>query len=236
MRIRTAAVLAIVALPTMAAAQRMPARPRLGGQPTATELPPQIAPVARAVAYQRSHVSMEAYPLISYIDAPGFGPGALSHWTTLGGGSRIDYRVKPNLSATFDATSSFLGGPAVVSTAELGTRISPMRNERRLYPFFDVRAAYMNAFRGNGPQLIDPYGYGGYYAADYSQGFGGVVGTGAEYALSRSFSLVSSASVMRGAMTAYQTRNTFTRSHYMLTSYRWVVSLRYNPVRVLQTF
>lgn len=235
MQIRTLAILAVFAVPGVVAAQRVPP-PRLGGRgPTGpTQLPPQIAPVARAVAIQRSHVSIETYPMVSYIDAPGYAPGALSHWTTFGGGSRIDYRVRRNLSATMDITSSFLGGPAYVQTAELGARVSPMRNERRVYPFFDVRAAYMNAFRANSATYMDPYGYSLYYNADYSQGYGGVAGAGAEYALSRSFSLVSATSVLRSAMHTYSAQNAFTRSHYTLTSYRVIVALRYNPVRVLQ--
>jgi hypothetical protein len=234
MRIRTVLALTLIAAPALASAQRIPP-PRIGGRgPTgATELPPQIAPVARAVAFQRSRASYETYPMVSYISAPGYGPGALSHWTTFGAGSRVDFRLRRNVSATLDLTSSFLGGPAYTQTAELGTRFSPMRNERRLYPFFDIRAAYLNAFRGRAPTYIDPYGYNAFYGADYTEGYGGVIGTGAEYTLSRSFSLVSGASVLRSRMRSYETGNSFTRSRFTLTSYRWVVALRYNPVHLL---
>jgi len=234
---RTAVVLTLLAAPAMLSAQRVPP-PRLNGRgPTGpTELPPQIAPVARAVAIQRSRASFESYPMVSYIDAPGYGPSALSHWTSFGAGSRMDFRVRRNLSATLDITSSLYGGPAYTQTAELGTRISPMRNERRVYPFFDVRAAYMTAFRGNGTTYIDPYGYSAFYSAQFSEGYGGVAGGGAEYTLTRSFSLVSSASVLRSSMTAYNVQGTYSRTHFMLTSYRWVVALRYNAVHVLSTY
>ncbi|HMC53965.1 MAG TPA: hypothetical protein VKH19_02235 [Gemmatimonadaceae bacterium] len=237
MRIRTAVVVSLIALPAALSAQRIPP-PRLGDRrpATPTDLPPQIAPVARAVAFQRSHVSFESYPILSYVNAPGYGPGAMSHWTTLGVGTRTEYRVRRNLSATFDVTSSFLGGPGYTYTAELGTRVSPMRNERRVYPFLDVRAAYLRAVRGDAPTYVDPYGYSGYYYnARYSDGFGAVGGAGAEYALTRSFSLVSGASVLRSSMQAYGLQNAFVRSHYMLTSYRFVIALRYNPVHVLTT-
>src|SRR3954470_2758956 len=121
MRLRDLVALGLVALPAALGAQRIPP-PRLGGRgPTGpTELPPQPVPVARAIAYQRLRTSVEAYPIVSYIDAPGY--GAMSHWTTFGGGSRVDYRVSRMMSATLDLTSSFLGGPAYIQTAELGTR------------------------------------------------------------------------------------------------------------------
>jgi len=189
--------------------------------------------VARAIAYQRLRTSVEAYPIVSYIDAPGY--GAMSHWTTFGGGSRVDYRVSRMMSATLDLTSSFLGGPAYIQTAELGTRFRPERNERKMYPFFDVRAAYMNAFSSNTFSYIDPYGYNGYYNARYSEGYGAVAGVGAEYALTRTFSLVSGASVLRSAMRSYEVQPGFSRSRFTLTSYRYILSLRYNPVRMIRT-
>src|SRR5690242_6735610 len=105
MRIRTIALVALLVLPAALSAQRMPrSRPR-PARPA--ELPPQPAVIANQLAYQRSHLTVEAYPSVSHFVSPGFiGNGIASNWTSLGTGTRLDYRINRFVSATGDLTSS----------------------------------------------------------------------------------------------------------------------------------
>jgi hypothetical protein len=233
---RTRAVVAIVLLllPVALSAQRIPIR---GGarRPRPAPLPPQPGVIARDLAYKRMRISFESYPMISYIDAPGF-VGGRSNWRSLGTGTRADYRLSRFVSATMDVTSSFVGGPAITNTAELGTRLHRERTERRAYPFVDLRVGYMHAYDSPYQSINDAYigaqsgsGFG------YSSGFGVVGGVGTEYALTRRFSLTAGASVMRNGMTAYNSSGIGpNRVSYTLTAYRVVLGLRFNPVRLIR--
>ena len=139
---RTRAIVAIVLLlvPAALSAQRLP---RIGRRPGPTRpqpLPPQPPEIARELAYKRLRVSFESYPLISYVSVPSYVTGdGTSHWTAFGTGTRVDYRFTRFVSATLDLTSSFAGGPAIMNSAELGTRIHRERTESKAYPFLDVR-------------------------------------------------------------------------------------------------
>src|SRR5687767_9207153 len=113
---RARAVLAIVSLllPVELSAQRLPL-PGTGrrGPARPAPLPPQAEPIARNLAYKRLRLSVEAYPLISYVRSPGSaGGGPVVDWTSLGSGTRADYRLNRHASITLDLTSSFAGGPA----------------------------------------------------------------------------------------------------------------------------
>jgi hypothetical protein len=240
MRIRVLAI-ALILLPSAVSAQRI-RPPRLGGVGPGVvpaDLPPQAPGIARELAYRRLPLSIESYPLVSFINAPGFGTsGQPSSWTTYGMGTRMDYRVTRLVSATLDMTSSFLGGPANTQTVELGTRLRPERNERRFYPFVDLRFGYVNSYA---TYLFpnDIYGNPVYLdmdqGAQFSQGFGGVAGVGMEIGLTRRFSLTTAASAMRSRLTSH--RNTLTQFHngnYLMNAYRWTVGLRYNPVRLIR--
>src|SRR5204863_954391 len=90
------------------------------------DLPPQPEPIAREIAYRRWRLSVESYPMVSRVESPGLsGVRALPAWTTFGTGTRAEYLLMRNVSATLDMTSSFLGGPAITNTVELGTRLHP---------------------------------------------------------------------------------------------------------------
>jgi hypothetical protein len=236
MRRRALIAIALLALPVELSAQRV-RMPGVFRRPRPAELPPQPGSVAREMSYKRLNVSVESYPMVSHIEASGFaGPGMASSWTSFGSGTRADYRLTPHLSATLDLTSSFLGGPAVMETAELGARLRPRRSDRRLYPFADVRGGYvysshsyytpLGAFTPTGDDALA-------YRSRYGQGFGAVAGTGVEYSLTRTLWLTSSASWMRTRMTAFgfSPGTQPTSNRYWMTSYRWTVGVRYNPIR-----
>ena len=228
-------------LPAVLSAQRIPLIGGIFGRhPRPEDLPPQPAPVARDLAYHRLNVSVESYPMVSFFAAPAYATnGRATSWASIGAGTRIDYRVNHIMSATLDLTSSLLGGPENVETAEVGTRFRPERNERdRLYPFVDVRVAYIatfnNALNGYGGAYINnPYTESFYGGASYSHGFGVVGGPGFEYALTRSWSLITSAMVGRSTMTAAALDAPVDRS-YQLTSVRYTLGVRYNPIRMIR--
>lgn len=240
MRVRAVVAIVLMLLPAGASAQRFPL-PGAGRRGPAQPVPlsPQPEPIARALAYRRLRVSVESYPLISYVRAPGFaGDGRTSAWTSFGGGTRGEYRLTPHASATLDLTSSFAGSPVLVQTAEIGTRLSPERSERRVYPFVDVRIGYISAYDrslgaiGNDPYVI-PISQG-VYGARYSNGFGGVAGIGMEYALTRSLSLTTAGSVMRSHMTAHDFASTqAVVPSFAMTSYRYTIGVKYSPVRLV---
>ena len=225
MRVRAVVALAILLLPSAAAAQRFP---RIGTRtPGATPLGPQPAIVANAIAYNRMRASFESYPMISFFNTGSFaGNGGESEWASTGIGNRADYRVARLLSLTLDMTTSFLGGPVSTQTAELGFRVGPRRSEHSLYPFLDVRYGYfltLNQFGGSNGITVPGN------VINYSQGFGAVAGAGMEYTLTRRFSLTGGLSVARSDMTAAMTQPTV-GDNYRMTSYRYVIALRYNGV------
>lgn len=240
MRIRSVVAIVLLLLPAVSDAQRVPL-PRTGRGPARpAPLPPQPAVVSRALAYKRLPLSVESYPLISHFQAAGFvAQGVVTTWTSGGVGTRLDYRVARYVSATMDLTSSFFGGPARTQTLELGTRLRPERSEHRLYPFIDVRAGYMNAYDSflRPGDFADPFGptLGGLGSRN-SHGVGGVGGVGLEYALTRMISVTTAASAMRARMTSYDFRGVRPGSNaYTMTSYRYTLGLRFNPVRLMRT-
>jgi hypothetical protein len=234
---RLTAVLALVALlvPDASSAQGLPL-PRIGrrGPTRPAPLPPQAEPIARNLAYKRMRLSVESYPLISYVRSSGFSAdGLVSDWTTFGMGTRADYRVARNVAVTLDLTSSFAGGPADVHTAELGTRFGSERSGRTLYRFADVRVAYVSSSSGYFDAIGGDYTYPGGFR--YGSGFGVVAGAGLEYALTRTLSLTTAGSVMRNRMTSHTLASGQpTANRYDLTLFRYTLGIRYNPVRVMR--
>ena len=236
---RTRAVVAIVLLllPVGLSAQRLP---RIGRRGPAQPAPlgPQAPAIARELAYRRSHLSVESYPLISYSQSPGVNGDVFAKHTSLGAGTRADYRVMRRLSATLDMTSSLPNGSTSTETAELGLRLRPERSDRKVYPFLDVRGGYVHTY----DSYLRPFDvvdqFGGVsragLGARYSQGFGGVAGVGMEYALTTRFSLTTAAYGLRSGMTAYRAYGVAPANrHYEMTSYRFMVGFRYNPVHLI---
>jgi hypothetical protein len=239
MRTRALLVTALLFIPVVTDAQiRLP---RIGGRGPArpAPMPPQAPTIAREMAYKRLNIAFESYPLVSRFDAPGFnGNGISSSWTSFGMGTRADYRLTALLSATFDVTSSFLGGPAFVQTAELGTRLrAPRSSERTIYPFLDVRGGFTYAIHNqfssygglNAFPVTNPT-----YNSQYSQGFGAMAGGGVEFALTRTLSMTSAVTAARSRMSIHGfTQNRPVDGTYYMTSYRYTIGLRYNPVRMI---
>ena len=242
MRIRAvvAASVVLLPLPAVASAQRIPL-PVIGRRaPRPAELPPQPAPIAREVAYRRWRLSEESYPLVSYVQAPGLsGAKVMSSWASAGMGQRADYLLTRNFSATLDFTSSFLGGPAITNTAELGTRVHPEWAEHKLYPFVDLRVAYITTYARGLSGYEDPFylntpmpnGYG----VRYSRCMGGIGGGGAEYALTLRCSRTSAMSVLstRLAPRDFVTTGVLP-SAIQMTAVRFSFGVRYNPIRIMR--
>jgi len=239
MRIRSFVPALLVAVPllaSMAEAQRLPTRTR-GGPARPAPLPTLPPGVARELAYKRLPMSIETYPMIARFETDGF-QGRSSSWTSFGMGTRADYRVARFMSATFDMTSSIFGGPALAQTMELGTRFRPERRDHSIYPYLDVRVGYVHAFDGTlrGLDFVDPVTSPAGPGAHYSHGFATVAGAGLEFAVTRTISLTTGASRLHSRMRPYgyggvQPDN---RTPYSLTSFRYLVGVRWNPVRLLQ--
>lgn len=240
MRIRAFVVTVSLLLPAALSAQRIPL-PVIPTKraPGRAELPPQPEPIARQLAMRRWRLSVESYPLVSFVQSPGLSPTkAFTSWSTFGTGTRADYLLTRNLSATLDVTSSFLGGPAITNTAELGARMHPEWAEHKLYPFVDVRMAFVSAYDrrlGTADEVFSFETLPGGRAVRYSTGFGGSAGVGVEYALTSRWSLTSVGSVLRSRMFAngFDYNETYP-SHFGLTSFRYMFGVRYNPVRIMR--
>jgi len=237
MRLRPVVAIVLLLAPAIASAQRIPL-PRIGRRaPRPAELPPQPGVLAREMAYKRMRLSIESYPLLSFVHSPGFtGDGLTSNWASFGMGTRADYRLTSTMSATIDLTSSFLGGPAIVNTAEIGTRFRPKWSERRLYPFADLRVGYLSAYNrylgtmGDGLESFGPDPF--YSGPRYSSGFGGVGGIGMEYLLTTRFSLTTAGTLMHTHMRT-QGIQVSDRASYGMTSVRYTLGIKFNPIRTI---
>lgn len=230
MRIRTLTAAALLLLPSVAEAQ---VRPRVGGrhpgQPVPLSGQPEV--IARSLALTRSRYSVETYPLISRVSTPG-----VAAYTSLGTGTRLDWRLTPYMSWTFDLTGSYLGGPAIAETAELGMRFRSDNWEQRIRPFADVRVGIEHAresFSQGTPLGIGPAsGLAG--TSRYSRGFGAVAGAGIETSITNTFALTSAVSVLRTNMETYRMTGVSVPvpgDDFRMTTYRLAVGVRYNPVR-----
>jgi hypothetical protein len=240
MRIRAIVAIILLTVPAASSAQRIPVLGGRRGTPQPPSLPPQPGPIARELAYKRWRLSFESYPLVSFIQSPGFsGDGRQPAWATLGTGTRADYRLTPHVSATLDVTSSFIGGPAYTQTAELGTRFRPERSDRRVYPFLDLRVGYISAYsRGPGGVIDDAFNnppLPGTSGSRFSQGFGAIGGVGLEYALTRRFSLTTAGSIAQHRLTApgLQNGRSSDRS-FSMTTLRYTLGIIFNPVTLVR--
>ena len=143
------------------------------------------------------------------------------------------------MSATLDLTSSLLGGPAIIQTAELGTRFHPEHGEGRWHPFADVRGGFTSAYdRGLGSSIDDPFGNPsprGVNGPHYSRGFGAVAGVGTLYDLTNTFSLTTGVSVIRSDMSTHDFQNVQGPTSFRMTAYRYTIGIRYNPIRMLRS-
>jgi hypothetical protein len=234
MRIRAIVSIVPLLLPAALSAQRLP--PIVDRRP-GTDLPPQPPAIANDLGYRRWHLSFETYPIVSRVQAPGFtGVRTAPSWSTLGLGTRADYLVNRNVSATLDLTSSFIGGPVMVNTAEIGTRLHPEWAEHKLYPYVDLRVGYVatnsRQLVGVGQSYVDPVE--GDHGPQYSRGFGVIGGSGLEYSFTRTWSLTTGASVVTSAMRSHDLSNPNGDRSFTLTALRYMIGVRYNPVTIVR--
>jgi hypothetical protein len=242
MRIHSLIIIGLLALPAGSRAQgiRLP-RPGQRTPVQPAEPPPEIPVVARALSVQRSRWTTEAYTLMSSVRIPATAAAGVTSYSTLGTGTRADYRISDRWSATMDMTASMFGGP-INETAEVGTRFSPLLWEpdtRSLRPFFDVRAAYMHMYDSFvTPAAAVVGGAGEQFSSTgrYSRGFGAAAGAGMEFGITPTIAVTTEFSALRNNMLIYHLTTTSSLpagDHYMMTSYRMAVGIKYNPLRTL---
>lgn len=222
--------MAALVLPMVAQAQLIPVQ--VGDHPTvADQLPKQPRIIANNLAHVRSRFTFEAYPFVGRVEAPAFFAGArIPAWTTVGLGTRVDYRFTPIVSATLDVTSTLSGGPSNSQTAELGTRIHPFQAESRWYPYVDVRGAFMTSATSDFAYLSDA-GFSLSPDDHYSDGYGATAGVGTLYQLSNSFFLTTGFSVLSTRMHETSLYGTNQENRYYSTTwYRFNFGISYNAV------
>lgn len=231
MRTRAIAAIVILLVPAALSAQRIPLP--VGRRPVRGEpLPPTAGPIAKEEAYRRWRLSVESYPMVSWFQTSAFGS-----WASLGAGTRADYLINRHMSATLDLTSSMIGSPSAVNTAEVGTRFHPEWAEHRLYPYADVRIAYIAVFNKDFATIdnnfVNPAETGA-YGAPYSRGYGAIGGAGFEYSLTHSWSLTTGASVVSARMRSHDLSNPVFDRPYNMTGVRYTLGVRYNPVTIIR--
>jgi hypothetical protein len=241
MRIRSIVLVALTA-PAILGAQvvrgGLPRPGRTAENPTAREpLPPTAPEIGRALAYKRSRWALEGYSMVSTFNLQDLSGGA-SGVTAFGGGTRGAYRINDYVHGTMDASAVY-GGWVTAGTIEAGTRFSFMPHDEQIHPYFDVRGAFVQMRdvdqlqqTGLGVGTFGQYSEGG----RYSHGFGTVVGSGFEYQIHQSFAISTGISAMRARMNGYRFTGAATvpaQTNYWMTSYRYVLGIKYNPSRLL---
>lgn len=242
MRTRSVAFLALLALPSILAAQRLP-RPRIfrRPEPPPAPLPPQPAIVANQLAYQRSKWSFETAPVVTHMEVPAVG-GGTAVFTTLGTGDHADYRLNDRWAATVDMNLSTDFGSTYYILSELGTRYRPLSLDADIRPFFDLRGGYLYM----SDQFSVPTPGGGIVPVPqfesgwrYARGFGATAGTGFEYTLTRSLSLTTELTAMRSRLAAYHVGGPAevpnSEGRYWMTAVRYSLGFKYNAVHVLHS-
>lgn len=239
MRIRSFALAVLLLSPAALVAQRrLPPLPgqRRGPEAPNPSAPPEQGPVARQLEYTRLNISVASYPTVSVVQSSGLASGGSSTWAAAGAGAQVAYRFTRLAAGTLDFTSSFLGGPVDLQTAELGMRFGHGLTERRLEPFADLRGGYVAVSSGQFGSNIDDIGYPlphGAYGSRYSNGWEGVAGAGVEYAFTRQLSVSTEVLGTHARVSAHDILSPVARPDYSITSMRWVLGLRYNPVRTV---
>ena len=243
MRARDLVAVGLLLLPELALAQRIPTQMPGSRRPIPpAELPPQAGVVARSQMLIRSKVSFESYPFMSLVTAPGFqGSGQVSRWANLSFGSRIAYQANPKVQATMDFTQSIVGGLAVTTTAEIGTRFQQVRSNTRAHPYLDLRVGYVysaGTFASGPGGTAVPGAQRAAPGAGESGGFAGVGGAGLEFAVTPAWSLTGGVTLLRSSMHSwnpyYYNSVPAAAGSFNMTALRIQLGLRFNPLRYRQ--
>jgi hypothetical protein len=167
----------------------------------------------------------------------------MASYTSYGTGTRADYRLSEHVSTTVDLTASALGSPAISESAELGTRFRPGSLEQRLRTYVDARAQFVHLYDtpnlpSSSGAIVGGFGQNSQFVTGqrYSRGFGGVAGAGFEFSFTNSLALTSELLAMRDRMSMYRLTNPTSvplASHYWMTSFRYTLGFKYNPVSAL---
>jgi len=238
MRARFAVVLAVLALGAdVVEAQRVGGRPRIGSRPRPAPLPPQPAALKRELRYVQLPLAFESYPFTSFVTSSvGLGPGSSTSWSSLGFGSRVSLRLTPLFMATFDVTSSVLGGPIASGSAELGLRAQRGGWDQRVRPFADIRYGYVRTANSSFGTYDDPFLGGSFVNGfQYSDGWGGVAGGGLSIGLGTRWFMTTGVHATRADMRSYQVTGSTPPGdgRYRLDAVRVLVGFTYNPVRAI---
>jgi hypothetical protein len=231
--------LALVALSIPAAslsAQLIGSRGTRGAQRPA-EKPPQAPGIHDARLYNRyrlSRFSLEASPMLSYMQTTGFiAEGIPANYWSLGDATQLMYRAAPSLYLTTTFTGSALGGPFALSSAEAGVRVKPWAS-MRFAPFAEARMSYAFttgfAMPSGGVPVTFLYraAYGDFTSGD---GRGGVVGLGMDGRLTDRFALTTTLSHSRLAMEGRSMSGVRRTWDYSNNATRLTVGVRYNHGR-----
>ena len=259
MRSRMILAATIGFIPAFLPAQRIPVRipTSIPREPRNDPGEPRPAPIARQLAFTRSHFWFESVALASYVQGPGFGvsagPGGQA-WSLSGNSTHVEYRDPMEVHAfapTIDLSLAEFGGigsPLFFPSTALSTvvavepgvryRINPLSEDYesflgRLSPFVDVRANFMRASNSfillSGSQSAQQT-LSGYHL---SGGFGGVAGAGTQIFVTHSWSVSTELSTVGDRMTVINGigPNDPSSSHYWLRWYRLSVGFNYNQIR-----
>jgi hypothetical protein len=161
----------------------------------------------------------------------------------IGSGSHGDYRMTDRFAMTFDVTSTLPFTTTMDGTVELGTRFRPLPWGVNVRPYFDIRGAYsyLSDMYAASSDLFTTGSSGGAFVSGESgrrsRGVGGLVGAGLEYYFTRSMAVTTGVTAARSHMTAYRMTGFAVQpnaSTYWMTSARYTLGLKFNPVRVLR--
>src|SRR5579859_345307 len=254
MRNRMVLVTVLGLIPGLVSAQRIPVRipTSIPREPRTSPGEPEPAPIARQLAFTRSHYWLESVAFASWIDAPGFGAAAGPSgrsWTLFGSSTHAEYRSGGQLAPTIDlagavfgdATSSALSPEnslATVISVEPGIRyrLRPLAEDfhsflGRFSPFVDLRANYLHAANsyfllasaGTAQQTIN--------GSQLSWGAGGVAGAGTQIFLTPSWSVLTELSTVSDRMKVVSGSGMpLSSSAYWLHWHRLSLGLNYNHI------
>ena len=252
MRNRMVVATVLGLIPVLVSAQRIPVRipTSIPREPRTSPGEPEPAPIARQLAYTRSHYWFESVAFASWIDAPGFGAAAGPRsWTLFGSSTHAEYRTDGQLAPTIDLAGATFGDVnysalspenslATLISVEPGVRyrLRPLAEDFRSFlgrfsPFVDLRANYLHATNsyfllasaGTAQQTIS--------GSQLGWGAGGVAGAGTQIFLTPSWSVLTELSTVADRMRVSSASGApLSSSAYWLHWQRLSLGLNYNHI------